>query len=72
MIKCFFDSPVIFSALYSKEGASYALAELVKKKVVIGVITMTVVEEVLENLKKLKDIKEKEVHQFIWNHGFVG
>jgi len=70
MLKIFFDSSVIFSALYSKTGASYALCLFVQKKSILGIINETVIQEIIRNTDDLK-INPNKIHQFIANFNFL-
>ncbi len=54
MIKIFFDASVLFSAIYSSTGGSRKLAELVKNHIVAGITSENVIEELKDNLDKLK------------------
>ncbi len=71
MAKVFFDSSVLFSAMYSKRGASYALVCFIKRKEITGIITETVIEEVISNIHKLPSYTDGSVRQFIGNGGFL-
>lgn len=71
MTKIFFDSSVLFSALYSKRGASYALVCFIKRKKIIGIITETVIAEVMSNVNKLPTHTDDSIEQFIAESGFL-
>jgi predicted nucleic acid-binding protein len=70
MIKIFFDASVLFAALYSQTGASYALACFVKERTIRGITTQTVVEEVLRNSETLNR-EQGAVYVFITRHNFI-
>lgn len=70
MIKVFFDASVMFSALYSPTGASYALANLVKEGVILGITSETVIEEVSRNIGKIT-INISALYQFINEYNFI-
>ncbi len=71
MIKVFFDASVLFSAIYSSTGASAKLAELTKKKAIVGFTSQTVIEELKQNVKKLPGNKRKIDHFIIQNNFIV-
>ena len=71
MIKVFFDASVIFSALHSSEGASFILAKLVKKGIITGIITETIIEEVCRNAEKLNKVTLSNIYQFIADYDFI-
>ena len=72
MLKVFFDSSVLFSAIYSDKGASRKLVELVKKKVIVGIITENVIEELKANILKFKTpISSSEIDEFIQQSQFL-
>ena len=52
MITVFFDASVLFSGLYSSTGSSRALLELVKGKIIYGLTSKTVIDELEENIQK--------------------
>lgn len=52
MITVFFDASVLFSGFYSSTGSSRALLELTKRKVIYGLTSMTVIEELEDNIQK--------------------
>lgn len=54
MKKIYLDASVIFSAIYSKTGGSRRLLELVKQKKFIGITSQSVINELKDNLHKLK------------------
>jgi len=65
MYKVFFDTSVLFSAFYSSSGASAKLVSLVKSKYILGITTQTVIEELEENVHKIKNIDKKDIQQLI-------
>jgi putative PIN family toxin of toxin-antitoxin system len=71
MIKVFFDASVIFSALYSNQGGSNKLAQLVRQKKIVGITSQTVIEELQENLGKIDKLDFRKFHQFILDFGFI-
>ena len=71
MTRVFFDASVIFSALHSKEGASYILVKLVEKNVIAGIITETIVEEICRNAIKLRKKTVTDIYQFIADYHFI-
>jgi|SRR3989344_4633875 len=68
----FFDASVIIAGLLSETGGSALLLKYVKKKLIFGITSQTVIDEVLEEDKteKLKKSKE-EVEQFIAQSGLL-
>lgn len=52
MTTVFFDASVLFSGLYSSTGSSRALLELVKRRIIYGLTSMTVIEELEDNIQK--------------------
>lgn len=64
-MKVFFDSSVVFSAINSKTGAARWLIYLVKLKVITGIITDKVIQELEENLNKFREKKMENVLEFI-------
>lgn len=65
MVKVFLDASVLFSAVYSGAGASRAIAEQGRRGRLIIITTETVVEEVIRNLVKFRDIDEADVYEFV-------
>lgn len=55
MIKVFFDSSVLFSAISSDKGAAYRLAYLTKMRKIMGIATLNVFLEVERNKQKLRE-----------------
>jgi len=53
MITVFFDSSVLFSGLYSSTGSSRGLIELVKRNIIYGITSETVIDELENNSQKL-------------------
>jgi len=64
MTKVFFDSSVIFSAIYSSKGGSRKLTDLVKRSNITGITTQTVIEELEDNIGKFK-ARETNLKQFV-------
>lgn len=54
MVKVYFDASVIVSALISSTGGSAKLLEMVKEKIITGITSQTVIDEVLEHTEKIK------------------
>ncbi|MCJ7739916.1 putative toxin-antitoxin system toxin component, PIN family [Candidatus Microgenomates bacterium] len=71
MYKVFFDTSVLFSAFYSFSGASAKLVSLVKSKYILGITTQTVIEELEENVHKIKNIDKKDIQQLIVKNNFL-
>lgn len=71
MKKVFFDASVLFSALYSQTGASYKLVQLTERGYIYGVVTETIVEELEQNLRKLKKIDTADITHFIVMNRFI-
>lgn len=69
-IQVFFDASVIFSAIYSTKGGSAKVAALVKAGKIIGITTQTVIEEVTENVYKMKNIRKDSIEKFIVQNNF--
>jgi putative PIN family toxin of toxin-antitoxin system len=70
MIKVFFDTSVIFSALYSKKGASYRLVTLSKNKKIMAISTLTVIQELKDNLNKL-NLETSAIDKFVFENDFL-
>lgn len=64
-MKVFFDTSVLFSAIYSPSGGSAKLVSLTQIGVIIGITTQTVIEELEENLFKLKEINPGILYDFL-------
>lgn len=64
----FLDASVLFSALYSPTGGSYALITSIKNRLIRGITSQTVIEELYENITKLGDTTQKEIDDFIISH----
>lgn len=71
MKKIFFDASVLFVALYSQTGGSHALCMLVKKKLIVGITSQTVINEILDNAGKLPQNIPDRVEFFVADCGFV-
>ena len=67
----FFDASVLFSALYSLTGGSFALVQLVKKGSVRGVTSQTVIEELEKNLSKFKNLSLINIHNIISDNNII-
>lgn len=70
-MKVFFDTSVIFSAIYSPTGGSSKLAQLTRKGLIIGITTQTVIEELEDNLYKLNESSPKIIHDFLKANNFI-
>lgn len=71
-MKVFFDASVIIAAMLSKTGGSALLLEYIKAKKIIGITSLTVIDEILDEdkFKKLKKSKE-DIEQFIAESGLL-
>ena len=67
----FFDASVLFSALYSSTGGSFALVELVKKGSIRGVTSQTVIEELENNISKFENVSQKDIDNLIIDSGII-
>ena len=68
MKRVFFDASVLFSAIYSSYGGSYALVRLALKGEIMGVTTKSIIEELYENMHKIKKASKQRVDIFIQTH----
>ena len=71
MPKVFFDTSVLFSAIYSQTGGSYQICRLVKKGEIEGYTTETVIKELQNNILKFSQKTKKNLESFIANHKFI-
>ncbi len=71
MKKIFFDASVIFSALYSQKGGSFRLVSLAKDKKLIAITSQTVIQELKDNLNKLKMNADRLDNFIVQNNFFV-
>ena len=71
MKRIFFDSSVLFSAMYSSRGGSYRLVQLVLKGNIVGITSQTVIEELYENMHKIRKASKQEVDVFIQIHKLI-
>ncbi|PIY68971.1 hypothetical protein COY90_03095 [Candidatus Roizmanbacteria bacterium CG_4_10_14_0_8_um_filter_39_9] len=67
----FLDASVLFSALYSPTGGSYALITSIKDKLIRGITSQTVVEELHNNIIKLQHISQKKVDDLLINNSIL-
>ena len=67
----FFDASVLFSALYSSLGGSSTLVKQVKKGSIRGITSQTVIDELRENVSKLKHINQGMIDRFIVDNNFI-
>lgn len=70
-VSVFFDASVLFSALYSSTGGSFALVELVKKGSIRGVTSQTVIEELENNIEKFDNLSQRDVDSLIVDNNIV-
>lgn len=70
-VSVFFDTSVLFSALYSSTGGSFALIELVKKGSIRGVTSQNVVEELENNISKFENLSEKDIDSLIIHNTII-
>lgn len=66
MVKVYFDASVIVSALISSYGGSAKLLGMVKEKIITGITSQTVIDEVLEHTKKIK-LSSQDIQEYITN-----
>lgn len=64
-VKIFFDASVLFAALYSANGASRKLIELVQHEVSIGFTTQTIIAELEQNLHKLQSSNTVQLDHYL-------
>lgn len=71
-MKVFFDASVIIAAMLSPTGGSSLLFEYIKINRIIGITSLTVIDEIFkeDKYKKLKKSKE-EMEQFIASSGLL-
>jgi len=67
----FLDSSVLFSALYSLTGGSHALITSIKDRLTHGITSQTIIEELYENITKLRNTTQKEIDDFIIDHNIL-
>lgn len=70
-VSVFFDASVLFSALYSSTGGSFALVELVKNGSVRGVTSQTVIEELENNISKFENLSQKDIDNIIIDSSII-
>ncbi len=70
MIRVFFDSSVIISAIISKTGGSRRLMELTKENKLTGVISQGILEEVISKTIKIR-AGEREIISFVKDNGLL-
>lgn len=69
-MKAVIDTNIIYSGLYSSQGASFKILKLLRKGIIIPVISTPLIFEYEEVLKRNKDILElsdKEIEAFLNN-----
>lgn len=69
-MRVFFDASVIIASLLSSDGGSSKLLRYVKDKKFVGIISQTVIDEVLEKSKKIGESK-KEIEEFVAKSGLL-
>ncbi|PIP64112.1 hypothetical protein COZ39_03745 [Candidatus Roizmanbacteria bacterium CG_4_10_14_3_um_filter_33_21] len=67
----FFDTSVLFSALYSSKGGSYVLIEHVKKGIIQGITSQTVIDELSTNIIKIDRVSQTNINNLIINNHFI-
>jgi len=71
-MRVFFDASVIIAALLSPTDGSALLLQFIKTGAIAGIISQTVIEEIVEEDKRNKLYKTKEeIEQFIAESGLV-
>lgn len=70
-MKVFFDTSVIFSAIYSQSGGSSKLASFIRSEIITGITTQTIIEELEDNLYKLNETNPKIIHDFLKANNFL-
>jgi putative PIN family toxin of toxin-antitoxin system len=71
-MRVYFDASVIIAALLSATGGSSKLIRLIKKDLLRGITSQTVIEEILEEDKSSKLGRQKrELEQFIQDSGIL-
>ena len=71
MKRVFFDASVLFSALYSSRGGSFALVQLVLKGKIVGITSQTVIDELYENMHKIRKASKQEIDTFIQTNKLI-
>lgn len=71
MPKVFFDTSVLFSAIYSQTGGSYQVCQLVKNEKLKGFTTQTVIKELQDNISKFSPKTKITPEKFILENKFV-
>ena len=70
VIKVYLDASVIIAALLSPTGGSAKLLEFVKLRVVAGIASQTVIDEVEEHSLKIRK-SHKEIREFIHENSII-
>lgn len=71
-MRVYFDASVIIAALLSPFGGSSQLFKYIKRKVLVGITSQTVIDEILEEDKTIKLKKsEEEIELFIAQSGLI-
>ena len=71
MLKIFFDTSVLFSAIYSRRGGSNQICRLVKDEIIKGFTTQSVISELQANISKFSKKTKISPVNFIADHHFV-
>lgn len=71
MIKVFFDSSVLFSAIYSPIGGSNQVCQLVKENKIKGFISQTIAAELQANIPKFSKETKTLPEKFIAEYKFI-
>lgn len=70
MVKVYFDASVIVSALISSTGGSAKLLGMVKERIITGITSQTVIDEVLEHTEKIK-LSPRTIQTYITNSAIL-
>lgn len=71
MLKVFFDSSVLFSAIYSQTGGSHRICQFVKNEKIKGFTTQTVIKELQDNISKFSQKTKITPENFVLEHKFI-
>lgn len=69
-MRVYFDASVLIASVLSSTGGSSKLLSFVKENKLIGIISQTVIDEVLEKREKIKKSKV-EIEEFIAKSGLL-
>ena len=70
MPRIYVDASVLIAALLSSTGASAAILNIIRSKRAVGIISQTVINEVLAHEKKIGK-SSKIIQEFLLIHGFL-